>query len=137
VVASGPVPNPAMYLELPSAAFANTWELATVAAAGFPRTNTNVTQGGTTWGRRARGVGRLRGPPALWNAVNAASDAGYTAGPTDRDVGAAAAFGVTGEIIYTVSVYYGSQIDAQSAQAGFDAAGIDGAVAEVQTYCLD
>lgn len=112
------------------------WELGGTSSTGFPPTNTNVTQGGTTWAVVLAASADFE-DPALLAAANAASDAGYSSGPTDCDVGAAEAFGVTGEIVYTVSVYYASEADARSAQGAFAATGIDGVVARVQTYCLD
>lgn len=77
--------------------------------------------------------------PALDAAVAAAEAAGYTAGPTDCDRGAAAALGLPEEAsVITVSVYLESEEDAQAALAAFEARGVDGAlVATVLTYCLD
>lgn len=112
------------------------WELGGSASSGFPAVNTNVTQGGTTWAVVLAASADFE-DPNLWAAANAASEAGYSSGPTDCDVGAADAFGVTGEIVYTVSVYYRAEADARNAQAAFAATGIDGVVAQVQTYCLD
>ena len=111
-------------------------ELGGAASTGFPAANTEIAQGGTTWAVVLAASADFEDPTLLAGA-NAASDAGYSAGPTDCDVGAAQALGATGEIIYTVSVYYTSEADAETAQAAFAAQGIDGVVAQVQTFCLD
>ena len=76
--------------------------------------------------------------PALVTAREAADEAGYTAGPTDCDEGAAESLGLPGDQgIYTVSVYFGSQAHAEQALTAFRARGVNGAVAELRTYCGD
>lgn len=74
--------------------------------------------------------------PAITAAVAAAEDAGYTTGPTDCDEGAAQALGLEGYAL-TISVYFDTEADAQAAAAAFEARGVTGVVAEIQTFCLD
>jgi hypothetical protein len=76
--------------------------------------------------------------PVLVAAVEAATAAGYTTGPTDCDFGAAEALGISDTGTYTVSVYLSSEADAQAALAAFEATGLTGGVvAQVETFCLD
>ena len=112
------------------------WELQQAAVSGFPPANTNLTHGGTTWALVLAGSADFE-DPALGHAVAVASDAGYTAGPTDCDRGAPEALGIAGEIVYTVSVYYATEADARAAQAAFAERDQPGTVAQVQTFCLD
>jgi hypothetical protein len=112
------------------------WELQQAAVSGFPPANTNLTQGGTTWALVLAGSADFE-DPALGHAAAVASDAGYTTGPTDCDIGAAQALGIDSEIVYTVSVHYETEADAQAAQAAFAARDLTGVVAQVQTFCLD
>jgi hypothetical protein len=74
--------------------------------------------------------------PVLVEAVEAAEDAGYLTGPTDCDIGAAEALGQP-EGNLTVSVYLESESDAEAALLAFEARGVTGVVAQVQTFCLD
>ena len=112
------------------------WELQQAAVSGFPPANTNLTQGGTTWALVLAGSADFE-DPALGHAAAVASDAGYTTGPTDCDIGAPQALGIDSEIVYTVSVYYATEADARAAQAAFAARDLPGVVAQVQTFCLD
>ena len=73
--------------------------------------------------------------PVLDEATQAAEDAGYNTGPTDCDFGAAEALGSEGTV--TVSVYLETEVDAQAALLAFEARGVSGVVAQVQTFCLD
>lgn len=76
------------------------------------------------------------GDPALRQAIAAAEKAGYMTGATDCDFGASEAWGPdAGD--YTVSVYLQGEQDAHAALAAFEARGVAGVVAEVQTFCLD
>jgi hypothetical protein len=112
------------------------WELQQAAVSGFPPANTNLTQGGTTWALVLAGSADFE-DPALGHAAAVASDAGYTTGPTDCDIGAPQALGIDSEIVYTVSVYYATEAEARAAQAAFAARDLPGVVAQVQTFCLD
>jgi hypothetical protein len=112
------------------------WELQQAAANGFPPANTNLTHGGTTWALVLAGSADFE-DPALGHAAAVASDAGYTTGPTDCDIGAPQALGIDSEIVYTVSVYYATEADARAAQAAFAARDLPGVVTQVQTMCLD
>lgn len=105
--------------------------------AGFPPELTELTHGAATW-VVVLAAGPEPDDPALGAAVEAATAAGYTTGPTDCDFGAPAALGWPDSGTYTVSVYLSSEADAQAALAAFEATGVDGGVvAEVETYCLD
>ena len=75
--------------------------------------------------------------PVLDEATQAAEDAGYNTGPTDCDFGAAEALGPEGSVTVTVSVYLETEVDAQAALLAFEARGVSGVVAQVQTFCLD
>ena len=78
------------------------------------------------------------GDPALTVAVESASAAGYSTGPTDCDKGVAEAIGLAPDAsIASVSVYFESEADAQAALLAFEAREIPGIVATVFTYCLD
>jgi hypothetical protein len=112
------------------------WELQQAAVSGFPPANTNLTQGGTTWALVLAGSADFE-DPALGHAAAVASDAGYTTGPTDCDLGAAQALGIDSEIVYTVSVYYATEAEARTAQAAFVERDLPGVIAQVQTFCLD
>ena len=57
--------------------------------------------------------------PAISQAIEAAASAGYNTGLTDCDVGAEDALGLPEEA-YTVSVYLGSEQDAQLARRAFE-----------------
>ena len=95
----------------------------------------SVTQGGTTWAVVLAGASEV-GDPALAAAAEAARRAGYAAGPTDCDVGAPEAVGLSAGD-FTVSVYLDSEADANLARVGLSLRGVEGTVAEVQTFCLD
>jgi hypothetical protein len=76
--------------------------------------------------------------PALSKAEADAEAAGYTTGLTDCDFGAAQALGLPADGHYwTVSVYLFDEADARAALDAFRARDIEGAVALVQTYCMD
>ena len=74
--------------------------------------------------------------PVLAEAILAAEQAGYTTGATDCDDGAPEALGQP-DGTSTVSVYLESEADAHAALLAFEARGVSGVVAEVQTFCLD
>lgn len=42
-----------------------------------------------------------------------------------------------GSVTVTVSVYLETEVDAQAALLAFEARGVSGVVAQVQTFCLD
>ena len=74
--------------------------------------------------------------PVLAEAILAAEEAGYTTGATDCDDGAPEALGQP-DGTSTVSVYLENEADAHIALLAFEARGVSGVVAEVQTFCLD
>lgn len=74
--------------------------------------------------------------PAMTQAKTDAEQAGYRTGVTDCDFGASEAWGPDAGA-YTVSVYLRAEQDAHAALAAFEARGVAGVVAEVQTFCLD
>lgn len=95
--------------------------------------------GGTTWAAVLAGSADPS-DPALEAAVEAATAAGYTTGPTDCDVGAAEVLGLeAGQVgIVTVSVYFETEAAATQALQAFHERGTaGGAVGQVQTFCLD
>ena len=107
----------------------------TTALPPFPPGRETLEHGGDAW------VVVLAGSadgndPALAEATQAAEDAGYVTGPTDCDEGAEGALGMP-EGTLTVSVYLETEADAQAALVAFEARGISGVVATVQTFCLD
>ena len=74
----------------------------------------------------------------LLNAMGAAGLAGYTTGATNCDVGAAEAIGLPeGGSVFTVSIYYRSEHDAQAAADSFHSRGTAATAALVQTFCVD
>jgi hypothetical protein len=76
--------------------------------------------------------------PVLDQAVDDATAAGYHTGPTDCDVGVAEALGLPeNSYLASVSVYLESEADAGAALVAFEARGVGGTVALVQTFCLD
>ena len=76
--------------------------------------------------------------PVLTQAVASAELGGYSTGSTDCDFGAGEALGFrANEQVYTVSVYFETESDAQLALAAFASHGIDSVVAQVRTFCLD
>jgi hypothetical protein len=107
------------------------------ASVAFPPENEDLTHGGSTWAVVLAGA-EASDAPILVQAQAAAEAAGYRTGPTDCDVGAADAVGLGTGPVYTVSVYLRSEADARQALDAFHHAGWDGgAVAEVQTFCMD
>ena len=103
----------------------------------FPEARLTLEHGGPAWAVVLAGSSDFD-DSALVTAREAAHEAGYTAGPTDCDDGAAESLGLPGDQgIYTVSVYFGSQAHAEQALTAFRARGVSGAVAEVRTYCGD
>jgi hypothetical protein len=74
--------------------------------------------------------------PIISEATGAAEDAGYHPGITDCDFGAAEALGQP-QGNFTVSVYLNDQAEAEAARTAFEARGVVGVVAQVQTFCLD
>ena len=110
----------------------------TGAPPAFPPAAASVAHGGTTWAVVLDGVIGFGPDPALDAAVSAAADAGYSAGPTDCDLGADAALGLPADAdVTTVSVYFDTEADAVAAEAAFAARGVDSVVAQVQTFCLE
>lgn len=102
----------------------------------FPPPADSLTQGGTTWVVVLAGSDTF-GDPVLDQAVADARRFGYATGPTDCDVGAAEAIGLTAGAL-TVSVSFESEADARLARAAFTLQGVPGTVvAQVQTFCLD
>jgi hypothetical protein len=101
----------------------------------FPPERTSLEHGGDAW-VVVLAASDEPDDPALDQATATAEDAGYTTGVTDCDFGASEAWGPdAGD--YTVSVYLQSEQDAHAALAGFEARGVTGVIAEVQTFCLD
>ena len=91
------------------------------------------------WGRHLGGSPRRVDAPAdpvLAEAILAAEEAGYTTGATDCDDGAPEALGQP-DGNSTVSVYLENEADAHAALLAFEARGVSGVVAQVQTFCLD
>ncbi len=108
-------------------------------ATGFPPARADLQHGGTTWAVVLTGA-EDADAPSIQQAVQAAAAAGYTTGPTDCDVGAAEALDMAdgGTGVYTVSVYFDTQAQAEQALTAFHQHGYDaGRVAQVTTYCLD
>jgi hypothetical protein len=103
----------------------------------FPPEVEQLTHGGDVW-VVVLAAAESSNHPALRTAVIAAANAGYATGPTDCDFGAREALGLSSDRQwYTVSVYLQSEDDAHAALAAFEARGIGGIVAMVQTFCLD
>jgi hypothetical protein len=102
----------------------------------FPPERTDLTHGGDAW-VVVLAASEDGDDDALYAAIAAAEDAGYNTGMTDCDFGAAQAMGLPDGHYYTVSVYLQSEADANAALAAFDARGVDGVVAVVQTFCMD
>ncbi len=107
------------------------------ASVAFPPENEDLTHGGPTWAVVLAGA-EASDAPILVQAQAAAETAGYRTGPTDCDVGAADAVGLRTRPAFTVSVYLRSEADARHALDAFHQLGWDGgAVAELQTFCMD
>ncbi|HYJ26007.1 MAG TPA: hypothetical protein VE027_13440 [Acidimicrobiia bacterium] len=109
--------------------------LPTTTLPAFPPERASLEHGADTW------VVVLAGSdtpddPVLADAILAAEEAGYTTGATDCDDGAPEALGQP-DGNSTVSVYLGNEADAHAALLAFEARGVSGVVAQVQTFCLD
>lgn len=102
---------------------------------GFPPERESLEHGGDAWVVVLAGSDSVN-DPALTEAIQAAEDAGYATGPTDCDEGAEAALGMPDGTL-TVSVYLETEADAEAALLAFEARGVTGVVALVQTFCLD
>ncbi len=103
----------------------------------FPPEADSLEHGGDTWVVVLAGSEDIN-DPSLDKARSDAEDAGYNTGPSDCDFGAAEALGLPEDgHYYTVSVYLGSEADALQAESAFEASGIEGVAALVQTFCLD
>ena len=102
----------------------------------FPPESTDLSHGGTTWAVVLAGAA-THDDPVVLEAQRIATEAGYNTGPTDCDTGAPEALGMD-DSAFTVSVYFGTEADAVTALDALQRSGLDGgAVAEVQTYCMD
>ena len=102
---------------------------------GFPTERETLEHGADTWAVVLAGSDNVN-DPTLEAAIQAAEDAGYVTGPTDCDEGAEAALGMPDGTL-TVSVYFDTEADAEAALLAFEARGVNGVVALVQTFCLD
>lgn len=107
----------------------------TTTVPAFPPEKSELSHGELTWAVVLAG-GSDPSDPAIVAAEEAASAAGYTAGWTDCDEGAAEALGMPGGTL-TISVYFDTEEYARAAQAAFAAQGVEGVVAQVRTMCLD
>lgn len=107
----------------------------TTALPVFPPARASLEHGADTWAVVLAGS-ETPDAPALAEAILAAEEAGYAAGPTDCDEGAPEALGQPGENL-TVSVYLENEADAQAALLAFEARGVSGVVTQVKTFCLD
>jgi len=101
----------------------------------FPPARQDLEHGGSTWVVVLAGSA-TPDDPVLAEAILAAEQAGYTTGATDCDDGAPEALGQP-DGTSTVSVYLENEADAHAALLAFEARGVSGVVAEVQTFCLD
>lgn len=101
----------------------------------FPTERETLEHGADTWAVVLAGSDNVN-DPTLEAAIQAAEDAGYVTGPTDCDEGAEAALGMPDGTL-TVSVYFDTEADAEAALLAFEARGVNGVVALVQTFCLD
>ena len=114
-------------------------ETTTTTTAGptpFPPERQDLEHGGDAWAFVLAGAAASEAPE-LEEATRVATEAGYTAGPTTCDQGAALLLGLP-ENSYTVSVFLEDEAGAhQAAQAFQDRGWEGGAVGVVQTYCLD
>ena len=107
----------------------------TTTPATFPPARQDLEHGGSAWAVILAGA-TAADDAALADATRAAEDAGYTTGPTDCDEGAGEALGQP-DGAFTVSVYFDTEADAVAAASAFESRGVNGVVAEVQTFCLD
>ena len=101
----------------------------------FPPARQDLEHGGSTWVVVLAGSA-TPDDPVLAEAILAAEQAGYTTGATDCDDGAPEALGQP-DGTSTVSVYLENEADAHAALLAFEARGVSGVVAQVQTFCLD
>jgi hypothetical protein len=110
----------------------------TITLPPFPPGRTELEHGGDTWAVVLAASEDIDSTELL-TAESAAQDAGYVTGATDCDFGAATILGRPEEDghFYTVSVYFNTENDADSALEAFRARGVEGAVGVVQTFCLD
>jgi hypothetical protein len=115
-----------------------TAQATTVQLPQFPPERTDLEHGGDAWVVVLAASEDPAGSD-LETAIVIAGEAGYTTGATDCDFGAATALGLPEDRrhFFTVSVYLRSESDAIAALDAFRARGVDGAVALVQTYCMD
>ena len=120
---------------LPPTTTTTTSQPSTTTSLPFPPGRESLEHGSDTWAVVLAGSADFD-DPVLAEAVQAAGDAGYVTGPTDCDIGAAEALGQPAGNL-TVSVYLESESDAEAARLAFEAGGVTGVVALVQTFCLD
>ncbi len=102
----------------------------------FPAERTSLEHGGDTWAVVLAGSENLD-DPVLTEAAHEAEQAGFTTGATDCDFGASEALGLPASGVYTISVYLENEADAEAALRAFEARGVSGVVALVQTFCMD
>ena len=103
----------------------------------FPAEFQDFTHGGDAW-VVILAASEGYADPGLKTATIAATAAGYSAYPTNCDLGATEALGLPPDrSYYTVSVYLASEADANTALESFEKLGVGGVVAVVQTLCLD
>ncbi len=112
-----------------------TTQLPTTTLPAFPPERESLEHGADTWVVVLAGSG-TPDDPVLAEAILAAEEAGYTTGATDCDDGAPEALGQP-DGNSTVSVYLENEADALAALLAFEARGVSGVVAQVQTFCLD
>lgn len=110
-------------------------EPSTTALPPFPPARQDLEHGGFAWVVVLAGSA-TPDDPVLAEAILAAEQAGYTTGATDCDDGASEALGEP-DGTSTVSVYLENEADAHAALLAFEARGVSGVVAQVQTFCLD
>jgi hypothetical protein len=102
----------------------------------FPAERTSLEHGGDTWAVVLAGSENFD-DPVLTEAAHEAEQAGYTTGATDCDFGASEALGLPASGVYTISVYLENEAYAEAALRAFEARGVSGVVALVQTFCMD
>lgn len=108
----------------------------TSALPAFPAERASLEHGGDAWAVVLAGSENFD-DPVLTEAANEAEQAGYTTGATDCDFGASEALGLPASGVYTISVYLENEADAEAALRAFEARGVSGVVALVQTFCMD
>jgi hypothetical protein len=106
----------------------------TTALPDFPPEWLEQTHGGDAWVVVLAAAEEFD-DPAIETANAVAESFGFHTGATDCDFGASEALGVPEGV--SVSVYFESEADAEAALLAFQARGVEGAVALVQTYCMD